>query len=153
MNKFNKINIVIALSLLTSLSMANVEANDQLQYDENNHESIVSLTDPGLKWKAYRLDKGIKKEGVNKKPDGTSYMIAYGEAIVGKSLNDKGFMDSRNLAYSAALQSAKADLSRYLKVELNSNRAFIMEAFGGDSAPSIVEKIKSLCLLLIKQIN
>lgn len=142
MNKFNKINIVIALSLLTSLSMANVEANDQLQYDENNHESIVSLTDPGLKWKAYRLDKGIKKEGVNKKPDGTSYMIAYGEAIVGKSLNDKGFMDSRNLAYSAALQSAKADLSRYLKVELNSNRAFIMEAFGGDSAPSIVEKIE-----------
>ena len=48
-------NIIKTILLLTifSSSLAGVDEVDSLQYDDENHVSIVSPTDPELKWQKY----------------------------------------------------------------------------------------------------
>ena len=55
-------NVIKTILLLTifSSSFAEVQEVDSLQYDNESHESIISPTDPDLKWQKYLLEKGMR---------------------------------------------------------------------------------------------
>ena len=137
------INTLKTIFLLTifSSSLAEVQEVDSLQYDDENHVSIVSPTDPELKWQKYLLEKGIQ-EGANERSDGTVFFISYGASIVSKPLDDKGWMGSRTLAYTQAVLDAKSTMAEFLSVELQSNRSLLLESFGNEAAPPLVEAMQ-----------
>ena len=129
----------IFLLLVFSSSLAEVTAFEELQYDSDKQVSIVSPTDPSLKWQEY-LSNGNIQEGTNSRNE-RIFLIAYGESIVGKATNDSGFMDSRTIAYNKALLSAKEELAASLRVELESSRSFTMSTFGDEVAPSVYKEV------------
>ena len=146
MNKIFKITSIFVFLLLSSFSMANVETSDQLQYDDENHKSIASPTDPYLKWQKYLLEKGIQ-EGTNERSDGRFFLIAYGSKKVGKPLDDSRFMTSRYMAYTAAVLEAKSIMAEYLSLELDSNSSYMLESFGNEAAPPLVEAMEPLSIM------
>jgi hypothetical protein len=133
-------NVIKTILLLTifSSSFAEVQEVDSLQYDNESHESIISPTDPDLKWQKYLLEKGIR-EGTNERPDGKVFLIAYGSSIVAKALDDSGWVRNRTMAYNEAILEAKSNMAEFLSLELKSNRAFLLESFGNEAAPPLVE--------------
>ena len=94
MNTFTKLITTILVSLSFS-SFADISESEELQYDSEKQASIVSPTDPYLKWQKYLSEKGIR-EGANKRSDGSVFLIAYGANKVPKPLDDDGFMKSRH---------------------------------------------------------
>ena len=75
MNIFTKLITTILVSLAFS-SFADVSESEELQYDSEKQASIVTPTDPYLKWQKYLSEKGIR-EGANKRSDGSVFLIAY----------------------------------------------------------------------------
>ena len=106
MNTFIKLITTILISLSFS-SFADVSDSEELQYDSENQASIISPTDPQLKWQKYLSENGIQ-EGANDRPDGRVFFISYASNKVSKPLDDKGFMDSWNRSYIAAVLEAKS---------------------------------------------
>jgi hypothetical protein len=145
MNIFTKLITTILVSLAFS-SFADVSESEELQYDSEKQASIVTPTDPYLKWQKYLSEKGIR-EGANKRSDGSVFLIAYGSAKVGKPLDDSKFMQVRNLAYTGAVLDAKSMMTEYLSMEINSNRSFLIESFGNEVAPALIETVKPLSIM------
>ena len=135
----SSIKILVVLLIFSSSSFAEVSAFEELQYDSDKQVSIVSPTDPSLKWQEY-LSNGKIQEGTNSR-NGRIFLIAYGESIVGKATTDSGFMDSRTIAYNKAILSAKEEMASSLSVELESSRSFSMNTFGDEVAPSLYEEV------------
>jgi len=134
----NAIKTIFLLTIFSS-SFAEVTAFEELQYDGDKQVSIVSPTDPSLKWQEYLSNSKIQ-EGTNSR-NGRIFLIAYGESIVGKAITDSGFMDSRTKAYNKAILSAKEEMAASLSVELESSRSFSMNTFGDEVAPSLYEEV------------
>ena len=145
MNTFTKLLTAI-LVLLSFSSFADVSESEELQYDSDKQASIISPTDPQLKWQKYLSEKGIQ-EGANNRSDGTVFFIAYAANKVSKPLDDKGFMDSRNRSYIAAVLEAKSIMAEYLSLEMSSNSSFIIESFGNEVAPPLTEAVKPLSIM------
>jgi len=142
------INTLKTIFLLTifSSSLAEVQEVDSLQYDNENHESIISPTDPDLKWEKYKLEKEIV-EGTNERSDGRVFFIAYGSSIVAKDFDDSGWMRNRTLAYNEAILEAKSNMAEFLSVELKSNRASLLESFGNEAAPALAKTFEPLSIM------
>tara|TARA_Y100000389_G_C17440484_1_gene508274 strand:- start:605 stop:1951 length:1347 start_codon:yes stop_codon:yes gene_type:complete len=145
MNTFTKLITTILVSLAFS-SFADVSESEELQYDSEKQASIVTPTDPYLKWQKYLSEKGIR-EGANNRSDGSVFLIAYGSKKVGKSLDDSKFMNSRTAAFVAAELDAKSIMTEYLSMEINSNRSFLIESFGNEVAPPLIETVKPLSIM------
>ena len=62
-------------------------------------------------------------------------------------MDDKGFMDSRNRSYIAAVLEAKSIMAEYLSLEMSSNSSFIIESFGNEAAPPLTEAVKPLSIM------
>ena len=93
MKTISRLTVLISIFFVSS-SFADVSESEELQYDSEKQASIVTPTDPYLKWQKYLSEKGIR-EGANNRSDGSVFLIAYGSKKVGKSLDDSKFMNSR----------------------------------------------------------
>jgi len=145
MNIFTKLITTILISLSFS-SFADVSDSEELQYDSENQASIITPTDPQLKWQKYLSEKGIQ-EGANNRPDGSVFFISYASNKVSKPLDDEKFMNSRNASYIAAVLEAKSIMAEYLSLEMSSSSSFIIESFGNDVAPPLTEAVKPLSIM------
>jgi len=128
-----KITSTILLSLLSLLSIANehgFNVSDELQYNSDKQVSVAKPTDPNLLWEEY-LSKNNLVEGTNTR-NSRVFLIASGEAKVGKSISSKAFIDSRTIAYNKALLVAKSELAGSLAAELKSERALSIFSDGNE---------------------
>lgn len=124
----------MAFSSFNALS-AELDYAQELQQNPEEQVSLALATDPNLRWAAYLKDHNLV-EGVNTRGENT-FFIAVGEAIVGKNTNDKGFIDSRSIAYNKAMLVAKSELAESVGVELSSERANKLFELGGELPPSM----------------
>ena len=140
MKNIIKITSATLLSLLSLLSIANehgFNVSDELQYNSDKQVSVAKPTDPNLLWEEY-LSKNNLVEGANTR-NSRVFLIASGEAIVGKSISSKAFIDSRTIAYNKALLVAKSELAESLAAELQSERALSIFS-DGNEVPDRLEK-------------
>jgi len=142
-NKEHIFSVFAALifSLTSNFSWAETAGNtaEALQQESEKQVSIALPTDPNLRWEAYLEENGLV-EGVNTRGDKT-FFIAMGEARVGKALNDKGFINSRTVAYNRAVLAAKSEMAESVGAELDSDRSLeLLEQ--GNELPPMMETVK-----------
>ena len=137
---FKVINPIFLLFVFSSSLAATASTSEELQYDSDKQVSIATPTDPNLKWEQYKSNEDIN-EGPNVSDDGRIFLIAYAEAIVGKNINDKNFMISRNVAFDSALAAAKKQMAAYMSTEIQSKNTLILSAFSYEVPNRLKEEV------------
>jgi hypothetical protein len=137
---------LIFLGVSTSFAGTKVvpDPGEQLQQNSAAQVSVVASSDPEDQWLEY-LDKRGLHSGNNKKK-GKTFFIAFGVSRVGKKPNERGFIDSRRIAYSKAELLAKSDMAESVGAFMESGRSLELMQPGEDLPPALKKTRKQLSL-------
>ncbi len=145
MKNYTKTILITLLALFTTVAFAvekiEITKAEDLQYNSDNHQSVaVKSTDPEKLWNNY-LAKHKIKEGHNTGGSGRTFFIVADTQEVGKMPNERGFIESKDIAYRKALAGSKAALAGYLGSWIKGNVSLTEEEINEDIPKSYKKAI------------
>jgi|LWDU01.1.fsa_nt_gi hypothetical protein len=147
MKNIIKIVVTTLLAFFTTTAFSiegTLMTGEQLQYNSDNHKSVISsVKQPRELWQDY-LDKYKLTDGFNKTKDGRVFFVGFATTIVGNGgsvIKSDLFIDERTTAYETAIIQAKSKLANILSQELESKRALELFNRSDEVAPEFREMV------------